>query len=175
MKHGAILMALTLATFLFGAAALAAPAQAQTGRPLDSGLVLTVDVGSAYRPGEIVEIHFFVTNNGSLAEPTWPGGFPHVHPPNLDEEGLIELDAPVQYGHVGAYRTSLVAPGVPGLYAVHGAATVDGVTVMGFGSFQVVSEGAAGQAMLLSAGALGASILVLVLVVVLLVRQRKGA
>lgn len=122
----------------------------QTGKPIESGIVITVDAGSAYRPGEMVEIHLFVTDNGSLVVPTWPGGFPHVHPPNLAERGtvnmttgdisggVIALPTPIQFGHPGAYRTFLEAPDVVGLYAIHAGAIVNDVLAFGFGSFQVV-------------------------------------
>lgn len=149
MKRNTVFV-LALASLLGLLALAPLGAWAETAKP-GEGIVLSVDSGSIYRPGELVEIHFFVTDNGTLAVPTWPIGFPHVHPPNIEDTGgtadpdtgdvaggLIPLPTPVQYGHVGAYRTSLEAPDAPGLYAIHGAAVVNGVQVFAFGSFQVV-------------------------------------
>lgn len=178
MKRTLLALLVVLSALALGSWGMA-PAQAgQTGKPLDSGIVVTVDAGAQYRPGELVEIHLFVTDNGSLVAPTFPDGFPHVHPPNLEEVNLIALDTPEQFGHVGAYRTSIAAPEAPGLYAIHAAVVVDGVMAFGFGSFQVVEESAgsaaASQAMIWALAAFGVSLVVLVVAIVILVRQRPG-
>lgn len=181
MRRGLVTVGVTLA-FLGAFLALAAPyASAGVARPVDSGIDLTLNVAPVFAPGETVEIHFWVTDNGSLVEPTWPTGWPHAHPPNLGEgvgmgevQGLIPIDVPVIFGHTGAYRTSLVAPDVPGLYAIHGAATVGGVTVFAFASFQVIDAAFAAigaMSLFWSIGAFVVAVITLAIVLVLVKRK----
>ena len=182
MRKAIITTGVTLAilgAFFVMAAPLAA---AGVARPVDSGIDLTLQVAPVFAPGDLVEIHFWVTDNGSLVEPTWPAGWPHAHPPNLgadigggETQGLIPIDEPVIWGHQGAFRTTMTAPDVPGLYAVHGAAMVGGVTVFAFTHFQVVDtviDPAPAMSLALSIAAFAVSAITLALVIVIVARKR---
>ncbi len=83
MRKAIITTGVTLAilgAFFVMAAPLAA---AGVARPVDSGIDLTLQVAPVFAQGDLVEIHFWVTDNASLVEPTWPAGWPHGHPSNL--------------------------------------------------------------------------------------------
>ncbi len=183
MRKGLLVAGVTLA--LLGAfLALAAPhASAQVARPIDSGADLSLSVGQVFRPGDLVEIHFFVTDNASLVDPVWPDPWPHLHPPNLGSElpdgttqGLIILEKPVLWGHTGAQRVAFSAPEAPGLYAIHGAAIVNDVMIFGYASFTVVTGQVAVEVSLatsLSIAALVVAVITLTLVSLLIARQKR--
>lgn len=187
MRRVLVIFGITLAVLGALFAIAAPPASAgPVAKPIDSGVDLTMQVGQlVYAPGDIVEIHFWVTNNGSLlatpADFTFTTGWPHAHPPNLGAElpdgttqSLIAIDVPVIWGHAGAYRTSMVAPSAPGLYAVHGAVTVGGLLIFGFASYSVVAAEIAAVAQLSlfwSIAAFVAAVITLAIVIVIAVRK----
>lgn len=174
--RGAIIASVTtLALLALVAGAL--PSAAETARPIESGVSVEVNVGNTFRPGDVVEIHIWVTDNGTLIVPEWPDGWPHLHSPDLPDTGLIPVDKPEVWGHPGAFRTTVAAPETPGLYAIHVAADVDGVRVFGFSSFVVTTEATADvarTAMIWSLASFVVSLVVIVLLVVLLLWQRRS-
>lgn len=174
--RGAIIASVTTLALL-ALAWGALPTAAETARPIDSGVSVEVNVGPTYRPGDVVEIHIWVTDNGTLVVPEWPDGWPHLHSPDLPDTGLIPVDEPEVWGHPGAFRTTVAAPDTPGLYAIHVAADVDGLRVFGFSSFVVAEEAPADvaqMAMIWSLASFAVSLVVIVLLAALLLRQRRG-
>lgn len=180
MRRGILVVGVTL-TLLGAYLAFLAPAvSAATARPITSGIDLTLNVGHVFAPGETVDVHFWVTNNGTLVDPTWPDPWPHLHPPDLltnPDATLIILEKPVPFGHAGAFRVSFPAPGVPGLHAVHGAAEVGsgGVRVFGYESFTVVPGEIAAVAQMSLFWSIAAFVVsVITLAIVIVIAARKG-